>query len=121
MDGFFVSNFGGKTPFAAVNFIMPVLLILGGFRFVFGAGGSALVGMMLGQGQKEKANRVFSQLIYTCFALGVFIGILGIVFLRPIASLLGAQGDCWISVWGTGGSFFCRFHAKCFSSPSGPS
>ena len=39
VDGFFVSNYAGKTPFAAVNLIIPVLLILGSVGFMFGTGG----------------------------------------------------------------------------------
>ena len=60
LDGFFVSNFVGKTPFAAVNFIMPVLMILGGMGFMFGTGGGALIAKTLGEGKREKANRIFS-------------------------------------------------------------
>ena len=63
VDGFFVSNFAGKTPFAAVNFITPFLMILGAFGFMFGTGGSALVSKTMGEGNREKANRIFSLLI----------------------------------------------------------
>lgn len=93
VDGFFVSNFVGKTPFAAVNFIMPVLMILGSVGFMFGTGGSALVAKTLGEGKRERANRLFSMLVYATAITGVVIGILGMIFLRPIASLLGAEGD----------------------------
>lgn len=98
IDGFFVSNFVGKTPFAAVNFIMPFLMILGAFGFMFGTGGSALIAKTLGEGNAEKANRIFSLLIYTSLISGAVIAILGIIFIRPIAQLLGATGtmldDC---------------------------
>ena len=60
VDGFFVSNFVGKTPFAAVNFIMPVLMILGCGGFMFGTGGGALIAKTLGEGEEERANRIFS-------------------------------------------------------------
>jgi len=93
VDGFFVSNFVGKTPFAAVNFIFPFLMILGSLGFMFGTGGSALVSKTLGERDPQKANRIFSLLIYVSLALGVVIAVLGIVFLRPIASLLGAEGQ----------------------------
>lgn len=63
VDGFFVSNYVGKTPFAALNFIMPFIMILGGMGFIVGTGGSALVAKELGRGQKERANRIFSLLI----------------------------------------------------------
>lgn len=93
IDGFFVSNFVGKTPFAALNFIMPVLMILGCVGFMFGTGGGALIAKMLGEGKKEKANQTFSLLVYVSAACGVLLAVLGIAFLRPIAVLLGAQGQ----------------------------
>ena len=100
VDGFFVSNFVGKTPFAAVNFIMPFLMILGTLGFMFGTGGSAIVAKTMGEGDDEKANRYFSLLVYASISLGVVISALGIVFLRPVASALGAEGqmldDCVI-------------------------
>lgn len=93
VDGFFVSNFVGKTAFAAVNFIYPFLMILGTLGFMFGTGGSALVSCTLGARDKERANRIFSLLIYVSIILGILISVLGIVFLRPVARLLGAEGS----------------------------
>ena len=92
VDGFFVSNFVGKTPFAAVNFIMPFLMILGTVGFMFGTGGSALVSKTMGEGDDDKANRLFSLFIYVSILCGVIIAIFGFVFMRPVASLLGAEG-----------------------------
>jgi len=92
VDGFFVSNFAGKEPFAAVNFIMPLLIILGAVGFMFGSGGSALVARTMGEGDDERANRYFSLLIYVTAAIGTLLAVLGIVFVRPIASLMGAEG-----------------------------
>ena len=93
VDGFFVSNFVGKTPFAAVNFIMPFLMILGTIGFMFGTGGSALISKTMGEGDCEKANRLFSLFVYVSFICGVIIAISGIIFIRPIAILLGAEGQ----------------------------
>lgn len=90
---FFVSNFVGKTPFAAVNFIMPFLMILGAFGFMFGTGGSALISKTMGEGDNEKAKRIFSLLIYVSIGCGVVIAVLGIIFIRPVAALLGAEGE----------------------------
>ena len=92
VDGFFVSNFVGKTPFAAVNFIMPFLMMLGTLGFMFGTGGSALVAKTMGEGDPEKANRLFSLFVYASFLCAVVIAVLGIIFIRPIAALLGAEG-----------------------------
>ena len=93
VDGFFVSNFVGKTPFAAVNFIMPFLMILGTIGFMFGTGGSALISKTLGEGDRNRANSIFSLLVYVSIVLGIIIAVLGIVFIRPIAALLGAEGE----------------------------
>lgn len=93
VDGYFVSNWVGKTPFAAVNFIMPVLMVLGAAGFMFGTGGSALVAKTLGEGNREKANRNFSLFVYAALVCGIIIAALGIAFLPDIASLLGAEGE----------------------------
>ena len=93
VDGFFVSNFVGKTAFAAVNFIMPFLMILGAFGFMFGTGGSALIAKTMGEGDMPRANRLFSLLTYTSASLGTLVAVLGIIFIRPVASLLGAEGE----------------------------
>ncbi len=100
VDGFFVSNFAGKTPFAAVNFIFPVLMILGCPGFMLGTGGSALIAKTMGEGNRKKANEIFSLLIYVGAAAGMVLGAAGIALLPSIAALLGAEGqmlaDCVI-------------------------
>lgn len=93
VDGFFVSNFAGKTPFAAVNLIMPILMILGTVGFMFGTGGTALVAKTYGEGSKEKANSYFSLLVYVAFAAGLVLAVFSFIFIRPMASLLGAEGE----------------------------
>lgn len=92
VDGFFVSNFVGKTAFTAVNFIMPVLMILGCIGFMFGTGGGALIAKTVGEGGLKKANQIFSMLVYVSFIAGVVLGVLGIIFMRPVAMALGAEG-----------------------------
>ena len=93
VDGFFVSNFVGKTPFTAVNFIMPVLMILGTVGFMLGAGGSALVAKTFGEGEEERARSIFSLVIYVSVILGVALTAIGIIFMPGIARLLGAEGE----------------------------
>lgn len=92
VDGFFVSNYAGKTPFAAVNLIMPFLMVIATVGFMFGTGGSALVAKSFGEGEPERANRYFSLFVYVSFALGMALAVLGIVFVRPISVRLGAEG-----------------------------
>lgn len=93
VDGFFVSNFVGKTPFTAVNFIMPFLLILGSVGFMFGTGGGALISKTMGEGKTEQANRLFSLIVYTSAACGILLAVLGILLIRPLGAWLGAGGQ----------------------------
>lgn len=93
VDGFFVSNFVGKTSFAALNFIMPFLMIVSSLGFMLGAGGSALIAKTLGEGDSKRANRYFSLLVYLGLGLGFVFGALGIIFIRPVAVLIGAEGQ----------------------------
>lgn len=93
VDGFFVSNFVGKTPFAAVNFIMPVLMILGSVGFMFGSGGSALVSKTMGEGEPDKARKLFSLFIYSTAVCGVIIAVISFIFIRPLAVFMGAEGE----------------------------
>lgn len=92
VDGFFVSNYVSAQAFSAVNFIMPFLMMPSTLGFMFGTGGSALIGKTLGEKDGEKANRYFSLLVYTGVGLGIVMGAVCIVFLRPIAVFLGAEG-----------------------------
>lgn len=93
IDGFFVSNYVGKTPFAAVNFIMPALMVFGSVGFMFGSGGSALIAKTLGEGKKEKAERLFSFFVYFSAVIGIIIAVLSFIFLKKIAYLMGARGE----------------------------
>lgn len=93
VDGFFISNVVGKIPFAALNLVYPFIMILGGFGFMVGTGGSALVAKTLGENDRENANRYFTMMIKLTVAFGIILSALGIIFLRPIAYLLGATED----------------------------
>ena len=93
VDGFFVSNFTGKTAFAAVNFIMPVLMLLGGAGFLFGTGGGALIAKTLGEGDQKKANETFSLVVYAAAFCGAIIALISVAVLPAIVSLLGAEGE----------------------------
>lgn len=93
VDGFFVSNFVGKTEFAGVNLIMPFLMILGGVGFMIGTGGSALTAKHLGEKNDEQARRVFSMMLILTTIVGVALSVLGIIFAEQVAALLGARGE----------------------------
>lgn len=91
VDGLFISNFVGITPFAAINLIWPFIQILGCLGFMFGAGGSALISLTLGMGNKKRANQIFSMLTYLAAAAGLILSAIGILFIEPIAIKMGAD------------------------------
>ena len=93
VDGLCVSNFVGKTAFAAVNLIMPLPMLLGSIGFMLGTGGSAIVGITLGEGDKQKADRYFTMFLAAAAMSVSVLAVLGLIFLRPVAILLGAEGE----------------------------
>lgn len=93
VDGLFISNVVGSDAFAAVNLIMPAIMIVGAFGFMIGTGGSAIVSKTIGEGDTQKANRYFSMLMYFEIILGIIFTIAGLFTLEPIAKLLGATNE----------------------------
>ena len=91
VDGLFVSNFAGKIPFAAVNLVMPVLTIMSTLGFMIGTGGSAVVGITLGERDRDRANRYFSMFIYTLIGVGIIVTVICELLLTRLVSLLGAD------------------------------
>lgn len=92
VDGFFVSNYTGKTSFAAVNFIMPVLMVLGCVGFMFGTGGGAVISKTMGEGDRKKANEIFTFIVIASAVLGTALTVIGMFVLKPLAVLFGADG-----------------------------
>lgn len=91
VDGFFISNYAGSTQFAAVNLIMPFIMIMGVIGTVFGSGGSALISMKMGMGEKEEANQIFSFLVWTAIITGAVLSVFGFFMAGPVAELFGAS------------------------------
>lgn len=98
VDGLFVSNFAGKTAFASINLVMPFVMILGGIGFMIGTGGTALVSKVLGEGKKEKANKIFTMMIIFTLLLGALLSVIGVFSMPWVADFLGAteemMADC---------------------------
>ena len=92
VDGFFVSNYTGKTSFAAVNFIMPVLMVLGCVGFMFGTGSSAVISKTMGEGDRKKASEIFTFIVIASAVLGTALAVIGMFVLKPLAVLFGADG-----------------------------
>lgn len=93
IDGFFVSNFVGKQPFAAVNLVMPIAMGIGTIGFMIGTGGSAVVSKTLGEGKRELASRYFSLLVYAALFFSILVSAVSYIFAPQIADGLGASGE----------------------------
>ena len=95
VDGIFVSNFAGKEPFAAINLIMPIIMLFNGIGFMIGSGGSALIAKFLGEKNTKKANELFSFLIYFTIGLGIILSSVAWFIIPKIAKLMGAEGNVY--------------------------
>lgn len=93
VDGFFVSNYAGDIPFAALNLIFPMIMILGSVGFMLGTGGNAVVSKALGEGDSQRANRIFSMLVYATVVIGAGLAIAGISVARPVAKLFASTEE----------------------------
>ncbi len=93
VDGFFLSNYAGKMPFAAVNFIMPFTMILSSLGYMMGTGSSALIGKTMGQGQPELARKQFTGLFITTIIIGLLTALLGMALLHPVLDILGCTAQ----------------------------
>lgn len=91
VDGFFISNYVGKVPFAAVNLVMPVDMLPVAIGFMIGEGGNAIISKKLGEGKRGLANQYFSLLVYMAAAIGLLLSLVGCTMMPQIADLLGAN------------------------------
>lgn len=121
VDGLFVSNCAGTTAFAAVNLIMPFIMILGTLGFMMGSGGSALVARTRGEGDDELANRYFSMIIHATLAAGIVLAVVGAVLIAPSPRRWAPPASCWSCASGTAGSRWSPCRHSCCSTPSRPS
>lgn len=100
VDGLFVSNCVGSNALASINIIYPLVMIIASFGFMLGTGGGAVISRTLGQGEDKKAKEYFSMLIIVDVIIGLILSIICIIFIEPIAYLLGANDtlihDCVI-------------------------
>ena len=93
VDGLFVSNFVGTTAFAALNVIWPAVMLVGALGLMVGVGGSALVGKIMGEGDRDRASAVFSMLVKFVVVLSVVFMVPMLLLMEPLARLLGAEGE----------------------------
>ena len=91
-DGIFVGHFIGQEALAAVNLVMPVLMIITALADMVAAGSSVRIAILLGQGDKEEASRVFTVYLKLILAIGILFGLAGFLLAEPLIRLIGADG-----------------------------
>ena len=90
-DGYFISNYIGEKAFEAENLIFPPLLIVMYVGLMFGTGASALISKELGEGKKERANRLLGMVITVLAATGVLLSAALYFLLPAITGWVGAS------------------------------
>lgn len=88
IDGIFVANFVSESAFAGLNLSYPYIMILASSGYMMGAGGAAIVGKTLGQGEGELANKYFTSIVIFTFAMASTLGIIGYFTMEPVTRLL---------------------------------
>lgn len=111
MDGLFVSNFAGKTSFAAISLILPFVAAMGSAGYMIGTGSAAIVAKTLGEGERDKANQIFSMLIAVTAMIGMILTVIGLFLIRPVAMAMAPPENCWKPVCGMAASW-CLFKLR---------
>ena len=93
IDGIFVGQMAGGAALAAINIAMPFFSIMMAISLMLSAGANTIVGIELGQGDKEKARRTYCLALYTLAILSTTVTILTLIFINPICRMLGATDE----------------------------
>lgn len=91
VDGVFIGGFVGPYAISAVNLYYPIISLLLAIGTMLGTGGNAMIVQLLGRGEREKADKVFSETIIVAFLISAGFAIIGCIFANPIMGLLGAS------------------------------
>lgn len=91
VDGFFVSNYVGEVEFSAVNISMPIITLFFATGILFSIGTQARVGMNLGKGDFNLANKIFSTSIVSLIFIGILFSGVIYIFIDKIIYVLGAN------------------------------
>ena len=91
VDGIFIGKGIGENGLAAVSICMPIFSFFVGLEFLFGIGGAALSGMILGANKKYKARVIFCSIIYFSISLAFILGVLLFIFRFEVTAFLGVN------------------------------
>ena len=89
VDAYFVGGLG-ESPMGAISVVFPLGQVVVGVGLMFGNGAASYLSRLLGQGDRNTANRVASTALYSSVLIGGVLIAFAAVFLRPILVLLGA-------------------------------
>ena len=87
-DGLFVGRFIGGDALAAINLIMPIIMIVFGFANLIATGASVRVSVLLGAKKREEASQIFTFTLKVLFLLSCVLGFLGLVFAEEFVRFL---------------------------------
>lgn len=90
IDGIFVSRGVGELALASVNISLPFINILSGIAILLSMGTSTLCAFAMGEGDHERAERIFTQTVAVILAVSVVITLAVSLFAEPLGYLLGA-------------------------------
>ncbi|WP_243159351.1 MATE family efflux transporter [Clostridium sp. SM-530-WT-3G] len=95
VDGMFVSRFVGSNALSAVNIVYPLISLLIGISVMFATGGNAIVSRLMGEKKEQKAREIFSLIFIVTIITGIIIGVISIIFIKPIIMLLGSTDSIY--------------------------
>lgn len=93
VDGVFVGKYLGEDALAAINLIMPIIMIVEAISNMIATGASVNMSMLLGQHKREEASRVFSFSVKFILLFSFGIGLLGFFFARPFVTLISPDAS----------------------------
>lgn len=83
----------GELGLASLNIAVPVTGFLYALGSLFGAGGANLYSSSLGEQQERRAKSIYGASLLACTFVGIVIMAVGLLFLEPLATFLGAVGS----------------------------
>ena len=87
-DGLFVGRFIGENALAAINLIMPIIMIVFGFSNLIATGASVRISILLGAKNRKEASRIFTFTLKIIFLISCVLGMLGLLFAEPFVRFL---------------------------------
>jgi len=95
IDGIFISRYVGTKALAALNIVHPIYNLAFGIVIMLSVGGSALISIALGEGDKDKANNSFSLITIVIIVSSILLTIIGLSNFETILNILGLSDELY--------------------------